>query len=66
MFGDYFTNTMLSGSPSTTMIGNLIDDSISSTGQGPEAAVLILILMIMLLIPIWYYLRSTARAAEAR
>jgi spermidine/putrescine transport system permease protein len=57
---------MLSGSPSTTMIGNLIDDSISSTGQGPEAAVLILILMIMLLIPIWYYLRSTARAAEAR
>ncbi len=66
MFGDYFTNTMLSGSPSTTMIGNLIDDSINSTGQGPEAAVFILILMIMLLIPIWYYLRSTARAAEAR
>jgi spermidine/putrescine transport system permease protein len=66
MFGDYFTNTMLSGSPSTTMIGNLIDDSINTAGQGPEAAVLILILMIMLLIPIGYYLRSTARAAEAR
>jgi ABC-type spermidine/putrescine transport system permease subunit I len=66
MFGDYFTNTMLSGSPSTTMIGNLIDDSIYTAGQGPEAAVLILILMILLLIPIGYYLRSTARAAEAR
>lgn len=66
MFGDYFTNTMLSGSPSTTMIGNLIDDAINTTGQGPEAAVLILILMLMLIIPMMYYLRSTARAAEAR
>lgn len=66
MFGDYFTNTMLSGSPNTTMIGNLIDDAINTTGQGPEAAVLILILVVMLLVPIAYYLRSTARAAEAR
>lgn len=66
MFGDYFTNTMLSGSPSTTMIGNLIDDSINTAGQGPEAAVLILILMIMLIVPIMYYLRATARAAEVR
>jgi spermidine/putrescine transport system permease protein len=66
MFGDYFTNTMLSGASSTTMIGNLIDDAIYSTGQGPEAAVLILMLMVLLLIPIGYYLRSTAKAAEAR
>lgn len=66
MFGDYFTNTMLSGSPSTTMIGNLIDDSIYTSGQGPEAAVLILILMLLLLVPIGYYLRSTARTAAAR
>lgn len=66
MFGDYFTNTMLSGSPSTTMIGNLIDDSIYTAGQGPEAAVLILILMLLLLIPVGYYLRSTARTAAAR
>jgi spermidine/putrescine transport system permease protein len=66
MFGDYFTNTMLSGSPSTTMIGNLIDDSIYTSGQGPAAAVLILILMLLLIIPIMYYLRSTARTAAAR
>jgi ABC-type spermidine/putrescine transport system permease subunit I len=66
MFGDYFTNTLLSGSPSTTMIGNLIDDSIYTSGQGPEAAVLILILMLLLIIPIMYYLRSTARTAAAR
>ena len=66
MFGDYFTNTLLSGSPSTTMIGNLIDDSIYTAGQQPEAAVLIVILMLLLLIPIGYYLRSTARTAAAR
>jgi ABC-type spermidine/putrescine transport system permease subunit I len=66
MFGDYFTNNMLSNATSTTMIGNLIDDAIYSTGQGPEAAVLILILMVLLLIPIGYYLRSTAKAAELR
>ena len=66
MFGDYFTNTMLSGSPNTTMIGNLIDDSINTTGQQPEAAVLILLLMVILIVPIWYYLRTTAKAAEAR
>ena len=66
MFGDYFTNTMLSGSPNTTMIGNLIDDSINTTGQQAEAAVLILVLMVILIVPIWYYLRTTAKAAEAR
>ena len=66
MFGDYFTNTLLSGSPNTTMIGNLIDDSINTSGQQPEAAVLILILMVILIVPILYYLRSTAKAAEVR
>jgi spermidine/putrescine transport system permease protein len=66
MFGDYFTNNLLSGSPNTTMIGNLIDDSINTSGQQPEAAVLILILMAILLVPILYYLRSTSKAAELR
>jgi len=66
MFGDYFTNNMLSNATSTIMIGNLIDDAIYSTGQGPEAAVLILITMLLLLIPMGYYLRSTAKAQEAR
>ncbi len=66
MFGDYFTNNMLSGSPRTTMIGNLIDDSINTTGQVPEAAVFIIVLMVLLIIPMLYYLRATARIAEAR
>jgi ABC-type spermidine/putrescine transport system permease subunit I len=67
MFGDYYTNNLLSGSPKTTMIGNLIDDSVfGSSGQGPKGAVLVLILMVILLIPMLYYLRSTLRAQEAK
>jgi spermidine/putrescine transport system permease protein len=66
MMGDYFTNNLLSGSPRTTMIGNLIDEAYSTTGQGPEMAAYVLILMALLIIPILYYLRSTSRTAATR
>jgi spermidine/putrescine transport system permease protein len=66
MFGDYYTNDLLSNSPKTTMIGNLINDSVGTFGQGPKGAVLVLILMILLIIPMMYYLRSTLRAMESR
>jgi spermidine/putrescine transport system permease protein len=65
MFGDYYTNNLLSGSPSTNMVGNLIDDSVNSFGQGPEGAVFVLLLMLVLIAPMVYYLRSTTRAQEA-
>ena len=45
-------------------IGNILDDSVSTGGQGPQAAVFVIILMILLIIPMLYYLRSTQRAAE--
>jgi ABC-type spermidine/putrescine transport system permease subunit I len=66
MFGDYYTNNLLSGSPRTTMIGNILDDSINTSGQGPEAAIFTMILMVILIIPMLYYLRSTARDLERR
>jgi ABC-type spermidine/putrescine transport system permease subunit I len=66
MFGDYYTNDLLSNSPRTSMIGNLINDATDSSGQGPKGAVLVLILMILLIIPMLYYLRSTLRAQQAR
>ncbi|MDP9224044.1 MAG: ABC transporter permease [Actinomycetota bacterium] len=65
MFGDYYTNNLLSNSPKTSMFGNIIDDAIGSTGRGPEAAVLVVILMVFLVIPMIYYLRSTARTMSA-
>ena len=66
MFGDYYTNNMLSNSPRTVMIGNILDDSVQTTGQQPEAAVFTMILMLILIIPMLYYLRSTARDLERR
>jgi ABC-type spermidine/putrescine transport system permease subunit I len=62
MFGDYYTNNLLSGSPKTTMFGNLLDNSMSATGQGPQAAILVLFLAVFLLIPMLYYMRETAKA----
>jgi ABC-type spermidine/putrescine transport system permease subunit I len=65
MFGDYYTNNLLSNSPKTTMFGNIIDDAIGSTGRGPEAAVLVMCLMVFLVIPMIYYMRSTARSMSS-
>jgi spermidine/putrescine transport system permease protein len=66
MFGDYYTNNLLSGSPKTTMFGNLMDNSMEATGQGPEAAILVLFLAVFLMIPMLYYMRETAKAQRDR
>ena len=66
MFGDYFTNDLLSGVPRTSMIGNLIDDAVGTPGQGTTAAVLVLILMVILVAPMLYYVYSTSRATRQR
>jgi len=64
MFGDYFTNDLLSGSPRTSMVGNLVNDAISSPGQGGQAAALVLLLMVLLMAPMLAYVRTTGRAAR--
>jgi ABC-type spermidine/putrescine transport system permease subunit I len=66
MFGDYYTNNLLSGSPKTLMFGNLLDNSMQSTGQGPASAVLVLFLTFALFIPMLYYLRETSKARGDR
>jgi spermidine/putrescine transport system permease protein len=66
MFGDYFTNNLLSGAPNTSMIGNIIDGSVGTPGQGADAAVLVLIVMVILIVPMLYYVRSTSRASRDR
>ena len=64
MFGDYFTNDLLSGSPGTAMLGNLVNDAIGTPGQGTQGAALVVLLMTMLVLPMLYYVRSTARATR--
>jgi ABC-type spermidine/putrescine transport system permease subunit I len=63
MFGDYYTNDLLSTSPRTSMIGNIIDDTVRNT---PKGSVLVLMLMVLLIVPMIYYLRSTLQAQESR
>jgi len=58
MMGDYFTNDMLSGSPETSMIGNLINTSISTPGQSGQAAALLLLVLLVLAGPMIWYTRS--------
>jgi spermidine/putrescine transport system permease protein len=65
MFGDYFTQQLLAGTPNTRMIGNAIVDSLSQPIFVSRGAALILALLVLLLPPIVYYLRSTARATAA-
>lgn len=65
MFGDYFTNNLL-GTTTTSMYGNLLDNAVGQSGQGPELGSLTLILVVLVMIPMLYYLRATKRAAEGR
>ena len=67
MFGDYYTNTLVSGSPSTGMIGNSIEQSILSGFSRPQGASLVLLLSALLLVFMAYYLVLTIRSTrEAR
>jgi spermidine/putrescine transport system permease protein len=63
MFGDYYTQDLLSASPRTTMVGNLVDEAVNSPFV-TRAAALVVVLMLLLLIPMLYYLYSTARATR--
>jgi spermidine/putrescine transport system permease protein len=66
MVGDYFTNQMLSGTASTSMIGNVIDGQLQTTTLEAQGAALSLLLLLVLLVPMIYYVVKTNRAsAEA-
>ena len=64
MLGDYYTNQLLSGAPGTTMIGNVIEGQLEAPGQTGQGAVLSLMLLVVLLIPMLYYVVSTAKASR--
>jgi len=66
MFGDYYTNDLLSRSPRTEMLGNQIDFYINNSQQPQRGAVLVMMLSALLLVALSWYLRSTARYAKER
>ena len=66
MLGDYYTNQMLSGAASTSMIGNLIQGQLGTPGLEGQGAVLSLMLLLVLLVPMIYYVIATNREARRR
>jgi ABC-type spermidine/putrescine transport system permease subunit I len=65
MLGDYFTNDLLSGSPSTSMVGNLINETVLTPGETGYAGAFVMIVLIVSLVPMIYYIRSISRAELA-
>jgi ABC-type spermidine/putrescine transport system permease subunit I len=66
MLGDYFTSDMLSASPKTAMVGNLINDSVQAPGLTGQAGAFVMLVFLFALLPMLYYIRATSRGDEVR
>jgi ABC-type spermidine/putrescine transport system permease subunit I len=66
MLGDYFTNDLLSASPSTSMVGNLINNSALAPGQTGQAGAFVLLVLLVSLIPMLWYVRTSRDSDGAR
>jgi spermidine/putrescine transport system permease protein len=64
MFGDYYTNDVISGSPRTTMIGNQINLFFQGGPQRTVGASLVVVLSVLLAALMSYYLWVTVRASR--
>jgi len=64
MLGDYYTNNLMSGAASTSMIGNLIQGQLGTPGLEGQGAVLSLLLLLVLLVPMIYYVIATNRSSQ--
>jgi putrescine transport system permease protein len=63
MFGDYYTNDIISGSPRTSMIGNQINLFFQGGPQRTVGASLVIVLALLLTVLMSYYLWVTVRAS---
>jgi ABC-type spermidine/putrescine transport system permease subunit I len=66
MLGDYFTNELLSGSPRTSMVGNLINESVLTPGETGQAGAFVLLVLVVSLLPMALYVRASRTGAEIR
>ena len=64
MLGDYFTSDMLSASPKTAMVGNLINDSVQAPGQTGQAGAFVMLVLLVTVLPMFYYVRVTSRGDQ--
>ncbi len=61
MFGDYYTNDLISASPRTNMLGNEINLFVQGGPEKNLGASLVLVLMAILSVLMLYYVYETAR-----
>jgi spermidine/putrescine transport system permease protein len=64
MFGDYYTNDLISASPKTNMLGNQINLFVLGGPQKNLGASLVIVLMAILLVLMTYYVVQTTRDAR--
>jgi spermidine/putrescine transport system permease protein len=64
MLGDYYTNDLLSASPSTSMVGNLINNTVLVPGQTGAAGAYVMLVLLVSLLPMLYYVRSVSRGDQ--
>jgi spermidine/putrescine transport system permease protein len=64
MFGDYYTNDLISASPRTNMLGNQINLFIQGGPEKNLGASLVIVLMAILAVGMAYYILQTARDAR--
>ena len=66
MLGDYFTNDLLSGSPQTSMVGNLINNSVLTPGQTGQAGAFVLLILLVSIVPMLIYVRAGRSGADVK
>ena len=64
MFGDYYTNDLISASPRTNMLGNEINLFVQGGPQKNLGASLVVVLMVILLVVMAYYVCRPARDCD--
>jgi putrescine transport system permease protein len=64
MFGDYYTPNLVSGAPTTSMIGNQIDNYFHTQAQPGIGAAITILLSAFLVVLMIYYLRTIHRASR--
>jgi ABC-type spermidine/putrescine transport system permease subunit I len=66
MLGDYFTNDLLSASPETSMVGNLINNSVLTPGQTGQAGAFVLLILVVSIVPMVLYVRAGRSAVDVQ
>jgi spermidine/putrescine transport system permease protein len=66
MLGDYYTNDLLSASPSTSMVGNLINNSVLTPGQTGQSGAFVMLVLLVSIIPMLIYVRANRTGVEVQ